>query len=275
MCRIMGFAGGNVEEERIRKYLKAFVKASRHDFLLAKIGKRKSHGDGWGYFIVSVYNNSISYAYGKSVRPVYEEEKMLLKTMDFLVSSEYVFAIYHSRLASPHEPIDIYSTQPFVKTYFTLDSKKGILAFIHNGSVDKEGIASSLGLKEIVDVFSDSYFAAEALALSLSKGLHVFEALNKVFSYTKTAFSTLTINVFEHEISLISTNYFVKTDPLRNKYYSIYVKRLDNITVYASSTIAHIVNEKFTPMKYGSVEKVTFDIRKKQFINEVCFLRHE
>lgn len=237
MCRFIIFYAKRRSFTTLKNIFKALISSSKNDPYLFSISNFKSHNHGWGYIIVCFNKEETKIFHGKSLKPIYYDPIANYNyILEPLSTSSTCFGMIHVRLASRKEPINIFSTQPF---FLNLENL-GYMWFIHNGSVDKNIIAKILGKEELMEIYSDSYFASMLIAKKYMNNRNIVKAIKDCIKYVKTAFNIGIILMNEGKLTIIAMKYLVPERETINKYsnyYKLYYISKDEFKAVVSSTI--------------------------------------
>jgi len=247
MCRLVGFLLN--DREAFNMVFKAFIEASRHNFIAEKTLEFRSHDDGWGVSMVLV-NENISILNYKTRKPVWKDMygKNFLKKIN---ASKILVGIIHSRKASKDMPINGFSSHP----YTILLNDGSLLYLVQNGGINREkgykllNEKYSFNINNVTDTFIymlllkqiyDNIDGKDKLIDSVTE-LHKL-LLNK--NIGGKCINTMILQITPlNEIYLIVVRAIYK-DSLK-RYCELYVDRSKHI--FCSSTIAEKL-DNFTEM---------------------------
>lgn len=241
MCRLLFYRG--ITSNKLISLVDSIKKASEYDPLLEKAskGKRRSHGDGWGYV---VYHED-SIIYYKSTTPIYEDSLGYNNLLHILtnLSNRNIILLIHTRTASEGSR-NIVNTQPI--KYSSLSTE---FYLAHNGTVDKKEIARRLGFGNISREISDTYLMGYYMSLKLNTFTEnlLLNLYRELAGYTKTAFNTMTLLLPASknlESVVVVTNYYTTRDPQKIEYYRLYVEEKEDYVAYYSSTIHYLAKTR-------------------------------
>ncbi len=157
------FAYAGDSRKDLQLLVSALRKAAEKDTTAERVPlKEIVHPDGWGF---ALYSNR-GMAYYRSDQPIFKENVILPPT------DGKVYAIFHARKASKGNPVKTRFSHPFFGT-----TENSFIFLAHNGSLDKERLARTLGLT------GDAIDSELALKYAMQKGLAATS--NDLEDYTK------------------------------------------------------------------------------------------
>lgn len=157
------FAYVGTSREDLERLVDGLRRAAERDTTAEKVPMKDNvHPDGWGFALYS----SRGLAYYRSNRPIFKEDVTLPPT------DGKVYAIFHARKASKGSPVKTRFSHPFLG-----QTENSFVFLAHNGSLDKERLARTLGST------GDAVDSDLALKYALQKGL--VAAANDLEDYTK------------------------------------------------------------------------------------------
>jgi len=239
MCRIAIYSSINTHQY-YKEFIKSFVMASINDVILNKFRYgRKAHNHGWGLASIIKRYGELSHFYYRTSLPLIESDfKKILRKLHFN-DIDWITLILHSRLTN-NEQINVLNSQPF---YINIPGKLN-LWFAHNGSINKQKLAKELGMDNIKNRYSDSFFLAHWISKNIEELTddnikNIFKRLVEM-NITKTALNVILILFDELSmvVKAVAFNYVVDVD--RMNYYNLYSIKYDEKTlIVASSTIVY------------------------------------
>jgi len=269
MCRIVVAHGRlGVLERYYEELVRGLVGASYYDpHQVRAFGERDySHSDGWGRLRVAIGSGKVAIDYYRSLSPIYVDRPTLnIQSSIREYSNPLVVELLHSRASSAGMPVNIFSVQPF-----EFQTRTGSRLFlIHNGSVNKDRLASELGgvEGEVLSRYSDSYIMGLWLAKKLGDTIDE-DSVKKLKDYVKTALNIALLLVGPARVEVVAGSYYREELPLEKKdYYKVYVAELGELLVLASSTIVDFEEyrpksiESWRELENGSYYKIAIDLR--------------
>lgn len=210
----------------------------------------QAHKDGWGRITLLVGMGKLSVNYYRSLAPIYVDtltneflDKKMIDMYDPLIID-----LVHSRAASAGSPINIYSVQPF--EYQTSTGSR--LFLIHNGSVDKKGLASDIESLDRVwlERYSDSYVMGLWLARKLGDRIEP-QLISELKRYVLTALNLGVLLIAPSRVQLLIGSYYREpAEPPKRDYYKLYIAELASSLVITSSTLVDF--DEYRPRSIGS-----------------------
>ncbi len=261
MCRMLVLVGGKngVRRDFRRKLYNSLIRAARRDPYSRRLfgEDEESHRDGWGLFAAKIGEAGVeSYTVYRSLKPIFEDDV----EPPFLAYEGPLVEMIHARAASTGMPVNMFSVHPVEAS-----SPDGYrLLLIHNGSVDKEGLARAVGAsKREKSIYNDSYFLARFLA-SRASNLANASLFEEAARYTKTAMNIAAFLLSPEKALLVVGSYYKLLDKPeeRRGYYKLYIGRAGGSIVYASSTIVDYYNPAPGYIEWAEIPNGSFDIYK-------------
>ncbi len=214
------------------------IKAASNDPYGSRLYGEAKHSDGWGKVtLVGVLNNEPSLTIHKSVNPIYSDP-LLNTSLSSLMNVNGVFIeMIHARAASTGTPINLFSTHPVHAVTNTGDE----IYMIHNGSFKKEELIKLLGLGEWVEAkYNDTFAANLALARRISGSITI-DDLRWLLGFMRTGANLGIMLVKQDVVQVTVGSYHARLndgkDKERDDYYRLYLCRVGESSLYASSTI--------------------------------------
>jgi len=269
MCRVVVVYGRlGVLERYYEELVRGLVGASYYDpYMVRAFGERShSHSDGWGRLRVAIGSGKIAIDYYRSLSPIYVDRPNLsIRSSVRDYSNPLVVELLHSRAGSAGMPVNIFSVQPF-----EFQTRTGSRLFlIHNGLVDKGGLAGELGDlgEEVLGRYSDSYIMGLWLARRLGDTIDESN-IRELKEYVRTALNIALLLVGPARVEVVAGSYYREELPPEKKdYYKVYVAELGDLLVLASSTIVDFEEykprsiESWRELENGSYYKIAVDLR--------------
>jgi len=211
MCRMFAYIGGSKEQ-----LLELYEKLK----LSAKCDTRRDciqHGDGWGYVILDVEDNSLHFY--KSGRAIYEEELVL-------PSFKRVFSIFHARKSSSKLKGSLYSHP------FSAPTPYSFIFLAHNGEVDHVKVIKEFNINRDPKLTVDS-----EVILDVIKELGVKKALEVLKDFTKSALDVFILEVERSGLKpkLYALSYYTKSE--MKGVYHLYLRKDNSSLAIFSSTL--------------------------------------
>ncbi len=244
MCRILLAIGAGKELERLALAMRS---ASFRDPYRAFRGRRWSHGDGWGYLLVT--HDELQHY--RSLKPVYTDDRGFETLMESIPDRGLL--IMHSRVAS-QGGINLRNTQPF-----SFSTGTGLAMWlVHNGDLEGERLKAKLEASELTEGVSDSYL----LGLYLRDNLKspsveaLVTLLGPIKGAVRTSLNTIFATINEEIVRAFAVAY---SNPeyagdVQNWEYArlLYFKNQSLITV-ASSTVGLYYEAPWKTLTNGTV----------------------
>ena len=226
MCRMIAFVGSRDTDLQI--IYSAFREGSQCDpYAQAVFGPGQGcHPHGWGYALY----DGINLHHFRSSRPAWEEQVRLPA-----IRGPYVYAIFHSRLASNPALNSAVCSHPFL-----LATDKEILLLAHNGGVQTE--------PSTPQAIVDSEWALGRIA---DMGIEAALPLLKDRTLRNSALNLILLAIPRDKNTLPAVhglNFFKTEDPARRAYYTMYVAEFGGGKLFFSST--------FKDLKMNALAKI-------------------
>jgi predicted glutamine amidotransferase len=251
------------DPKAVKKYqgelIDSLIKSAERDPYLELRGVRPpSHGDGWGYVVIDVYDRDlISVSEYRSLRPIFEDPVARESYLDD--SARKVVEVFHARKSSVGMARNIFSVHPI-----GLYTRAGLRLYVaHNGTLNKASLAKLLSLGP-EDPFtkrcSDTCLLAEYLARNLGEALDI-SLLEEVKKYTVSALNLILVLLAEDRVEVVYGSYYKKNE----EYYRLYVAEADNFLAVASSTLIDYYRPR-VPLEWfqlgnGEYRKVEIEVK--------------
>ena len=268
MCRMLSLIG-NLTPHALSSYEKlveALVSSAYYDPYAAKIfgEKGSSHKHGWGRATVYLSTGKASYAITKHMHPVYvmKPDPIPLSSMDDDFFRPFLIDMIHVRAASPETPVNLFNVQPF--EFVTKSGGRLIIA--HNGSVDKEAIASELNgsiSREVAEKHSDTFILGQALSQNIGEELDI-NAIRTYKQYVKSALNLILILMNDSSVQVAFGSYFTNSE--QDQYYRLYLRNDGQSIIVSSSTAIDFYydergSQDWVPVKNGEFYKMKIAYR--------------
>lgn len=242
MCRIALYTSTG-DRHSLRELLKCFRLGSTNDFVLDSYRRgHRVHGHGWGIAYVYELFNAMGFMLYKTSLPI---SANIISSLPIPRYFDWILMILHSRLTSK-EPIDLLNTHPH---YFNRPGEISIW-LVHNGSVDKQIIAKELGMPQLINKYSDSYFLTQFIGKNLIEPTKesVIDTIKSVIelNIVKSALNIAAIVLDENNKRAIglAVNYVDEKAMDMFNYYRLYKMDIEsNLVIIASSTVALYMNK--------------------------------
>ncbi len=277
MCRVLTIACRECVERRklVEMFVKALIKASKHDPRLATVsrGARSSHGDGWGYALAMESGSGVVVAYDRFPTAIYSPSSrdVVSNVVSWIARYERCIALMHSRASSRGEPLGTMASHPFMYRV-RIGGNEVTMFFAHNGGSDKSRLMKDLrglGLSLSRHIHSDSYMLGLAIAKRLEKlgEMDRDAVLNTIAStvstYCRTETRVLggvtsTLIVSDDDAFSVVTSWFSEE---RAFYYQPLIVELGAFVAIASPTVidfANVPRDLVKPMPNGSAALIDF-----------------
>ena len=281
MCRMLGLLLHPNDPGEIRDavntaslLLEAFLKASREDPYLARLGvPDPSHCHGWGYVVIwgtkEAYQG-FEYARGDggSCKENLAGLEYVVERLKALLEAKWdrLLVVVHARRAGRNEPRGLLHAHPFSLTVAFRHGPRTYY-FAHNGSIRKDELARILGVDP--SAYTDSFIGFYWLVKRLSYGGDIAGLYRRLASYTRTALDTILVEKTGSTASMYVTGYVGDVDEDRRQYYQPYLVRATGIVGYASSTIvdnvkggveAMVLEKKLAVIEWGEGLRETLSL---------------
>ncbi len=262
MCRMLAAAGEASTLRLLRLLSRAFLSAVERDKLLAPVYGGYRHCDGYGY-VVAVWragSETPHIAYVRHDTLSCSENLSSLRrsvgeVLELAARGDKYIVVLHARKAGRGEPRGPLHAHPY---RVEVETPNGPLELYvaHNGGMDKEELAATLGLPPAR--YTDSHLAALYLARSLSEGSTLLEAYRSLKRYVKETSALDTAAMLWPRLYL--TGYVRPREEHRYRYYQPFMFEGDRIIGYVSSTVKQYADGLSLPLEYREIQGVFVEV---------------
>ena len=274
MCRLVaGAARGGEGAQLLARLAMLVAEAAAGDPYLEALsgGAVRKHCHGYGLLLVYRGRGSRAWSvayerYDALDEGVSEEEACNAnleaargaaeRLQAVLASSEEAYLVFHARRAGRREPRGSLNTHPYPARVPTA-SGAAELYLAHNGGVDKEALAKSLGVE--AGGFTDSYLLLEWIARRLARGDAAPQLLAEGYRFARSGYDIALLELVDtgrgpRPRLYIAAGMAGGLDEARRRYYEPVFFLGGGASGFVSSTVRDLARQRGLPLETWTPE---------------------